>query len=154
MNAQQLERYGILMQTLGSRQFLGSPLPSPWGGCISSNYGYRQHPVDGGLSLHRGLDIASPTGTPVLAIHSGSVTFVQPYDSGEYGIYLIIEDSKGIRSIYAHCSHILVTQGQEVSAGDIIAEVGNTGLSTGPHLHLEVQRNGVYLNPLFYLEGY
>ena len=142
------------MTTLGARQLYGSPLSIPWRGYISSYYGYRQHPVSGGISLHRGLDIAMPIGTPISAVHSGTVLYVQSVDVGDFGLYVIVEDDRGVRSVYAHCSRVLVTIGQEVSLGEVIAEVGNTGLSTGSHLHFELIDNGYYINPLFFIEGY
>ena len=154
LNDDQRERYALYMETHGARQFLHSPVLAPWGNNISSYYGYRQHPFDGGISIHRGLDIAAPLGTPIYAAHAGIVTTVHPTDSGDFGRYLIIQGDKGISTVYAHCSSINVNQGQEVVAGQPIATVGSTGLSTGAHLHLELWRSGENFNPLFFLEGY
>ena len=95
-----------------------------------------------------GIDIALPTGTPILAAHDGVVTFAGVM--GGYGNVVFIEGADGIETRYAHCDTILVTVGQEVLQGDVIATVGNTGVSTGPHLHFEILRDGVYLNPIFF----
>ena len=154
LDEEQFERYALLVASMGTRQVYGSPLPAPWGGQISSYYGYRWHPINGGISLHRGLDIAAYVGTEITAIHDGKAVFVQMEDSGDFGMYVVIEDASGLRSVYAHCSRIAVVKDQEVKMGEIIAEVGNTGLSTGPHLHLELLWQGEYLNPLLYIHGY
>jgi len=73
-------------------------------------------------------------------------------NAGDYGLMVAIDNGAGLVSRYAHCSEILVSVGQEVSRGDVIARVGSTGVSTGPHLHLEVIVNGVFLNPIFFVE--
>lgn len=108
------------------------------------------NPTGGGLELHKGLDIAIPTGTPIKATHNGKVTTVT-YDSG-YGYYIVIEDTEGFVTKYAHLSTLKVTSGQEVLKGDVIGLSGNSGSSTGSHLHIEMLYKGDYYNPLFYLE--
>ena len=90
-------------------------------------------------------------GTPILAVQDGRV--VSAGDAGSYGLCVVIEDDKGYQSRYAHCSSLNVSAGQEVKRGDVIAAVGSTGNSTGPHLHLEVMRNGEYLNPYFFVDN-
>ena len=146
----QTDRYGVYMQTFGNRQAYGNPFDFPWLGYVSSGYGYRVHPIDGGKNLHRGVDIAVAQGTPIKAIHDGKV--ISAGDAGSYGLCVVIEDDNGYQSRYAHCSSLSVTAGQEVKRGDAIAAVGSTGSSTGPHLHLEAMLNGEYLNPYYFVD--
>jgi len=101
------------------------------------------------VSKHTGLDIAAPTGTKIKASAGGTVTF-SGY-KGSFGYMVVINHGNGIETYYAHCSKLYVTVGQQVNQGDIIAAVGNTGNSTGPHLHLEVRVNGVAYNPQNYV---
>lgn len=151
MNADQMETYNILMQTKGNRQYLSNTFDFNWLPLVSSYYGFRIHPISGIKNYHRGIDIAVPTGTPVLAGFDGTVTEVGN-DAGGYGLYLAVIDKNGVTAKYAHLDEILVTNGQTVSRGDSIAKTGNTGNSTGPHLHLEVIKNGQYLNPIYFAE--
>lgn len=146
----QTDRYGVYMQTYGNRQAYGNPFDFPWLGYVSSSYGYRVHPIDGGKNLHRGVDIAVAQGTAIHAIQDGRV--LSAGSAGSYGLCVVIEDDKGYQSRYAHCSSLSVTAGQEVRRGDVIAAVGSTGNSTGPHLHLEVMLNGEYLNPAYFVD--
>ncbi|MCL2853340.1 MAG: peptidoglycan DD-metalloendopeptidase family protein [Defluviitaleaceae bacterium] len=148
MNANQQQHFDLLMQSGGNRQYVGSPFPFNWMPFVSSHYGWRIHPISGSPEFHTGVDIALPGGTEILAAHSGVVTFAGV--SGGYGNFVIIEGSNGITTRYAHCAAILVTVGQEVSQGDVIATVGSTGNSTGPHLHFEIIRDGRFLNPAFF----
>jgi murein DD-endopeptidase MepM/ murein hydrolase activator NlpD len=99
-------------------------------------------------NLHRGIDVGVGTGTPILAALDGIVTFAG--DSGAYGNLVIIAHKNGLETKYAHCHALLVSSGQIVEKGDVIATVGNTGNSAGSHLHFEILRYGQYLNPLFY----
>ena len=150
---EQTDRYNVYQQTLGNRQAYGNPFDFPWLGYVSSSYGYRVHPISGEKNLHRGVDIAVAQGTPIRAIHDGRV--VSAGDAGSYGLCVVIEDEKGYQSRYAHCSSLSVSAGQEVKRGDVIAAVGSTGNSTGPHLHLEIMLNGEYLNPYYFVDtGY
>ena len=150
---EQTDRYNVYQQTLGNRQAYGNPFDFPWLGYVSSGYGYRVHPITGEKNLHRGVDIAVAQGTPIKAIHDGRV--VSAGDAGSYGLCVVIEDEKGYQSRYAHCSSLAVSAGQEVKRGDVIAAVGSTGDSTGPHLHLEIMLNGEYLNPYYFVDtGY
>lgn len=142
LNSEQLELYTVYVSTRGNRQFLGTPLAANWYGNVSSYYGYRIHPISGNLQIHRGLDIAAPQGTEILAVHDGIVITVA-YDSG-YGNYVVIENSEGYTTKYAHCYSISTTVGQEVQTGNVIATVGSTGASTGPHLHIEFLYQGEY----------
>lgn len=148
---EQTDRYEIYMQTFGNRQAYGNPFDFPWLNYVSSHYGYRIHPISGEKSLHRGIDIAVPQGTPIRAVHTGRV--ISAGDAGSYGLCVVIEDELGYQSRYAHCSSLSVSAGQEVTRGDVIAAVGSTGQSTGPHLHLEVMLNGEYLNPYYFVDN-
>jgi len=148
MDEEQAERFQVLMLTKGNRQYLHSPFDFNWLPFVSSLYGWRIHPITGERSFHWGLDIALPEGTPILSGQDGTVIFAAY--SGGYGFLVVIDNGEGLVSRYAHCSIIYVTVGQEVSVGDVIARVGSTGQSTGPHLHLEIIKNGRHLNPLIF----
>jgi len=148
MDNGQHQHYSLLMQSRGLRQIVMSPFDFYWMPFVSSHYGWRIHPITGGKQLHLGIDIALPTGTPILAATSGTVTFAG--DMGGYGLVVFIDNGEGIVTVYAHCDTLLVSTGQTVEIGDIIATVGTTGDSTGPHLHFEIIRNGRHLNPVFF----
>ena len=124
--------------------------PEPALGWVSSDFGWREHPVDGGEKFHNGVDLAVNSGTDVLAFADGTVDYIG--DSPIYGLYLQLSHPGGLKSFYAHCSELLVQQGQTVAAGERVALSGATGNSTGPHLHFELKLNGVLLNPLYYIE--
>ncbi len=123
---------------------------APVMGWVSSPFGWREHPVDGGEKFHNGVDLAVDLGTPVLAFASGTVDYIG--ESPIYGLYLQLDHGNGVTSFYAHCDALCVQQGQTVAAGEKIANAGQTGNATGPHLHFELKRNGVKLNPLYYIE--
>jgi hypothetical protein len=150
LSGNEFAHYAPLLQTKGSRQYVGNPFGFDWLPFVSSYYGYRIHPISGVKNLHRGIDIGIAAGTEILSAQDGTVTFAGY--SGDYGNIVIIENDNGFVTKYAHCETLLVTEGQTVSMGDVIATVGSTGSSTGPHLHFEVLRNGVYLNPLFFAD--
>lgn len=150
MSDGQRQHYGFLMQTLGQRQVVGNPFDFGWAGYITSAYGYRIHPIDGGRDLHRAVDIGAPLGTEILAGFDGAVSFAG--NNGGYGNVVILKGEKGIEARYAHMNSIAVTSGQSIKKGDVIGTVGNTGNSTGAHLHMEVLRNGQYLNPIFFVD--
>lgn len=118
--------------------------PLPVEGTITSPQGYRQDPITGEISYHSGTDIAVPEGTPILAAAAGTVTIANATDSwgGSYGYYVKIDHGGGLTTLYAHCSSICVTAGQQVDAGQVIAYVGHTGRATGSHLHWEIRQNG------------
>ncbi len=126
-----------------------SPIEGAEGWWISSPYGWREHPVDGEDKFHNGVDLAVNTGTSVKAFADGVVDYIG--DSPIYGLYTQIDHGNGVTSFYAHCSELLVQQGQTVSMGDVIALSGDTGNSTGPHLHFELKKEGILLNPLYYI---
>ena len=115
--------------------------PLPVAGTITSPQGYRTDPITGETSYHSGTDIAVPEGTPILAAADGTVTVANALDSwgGSYGYYVKLDHGSGLTTLYAHCSSICVTAGQQVKAGEVIAYVGQTGRATGPHLHFEVR---------------
>ncbi len=116
---------------------------------ITSNYGYRTHPITGTKSLHRGIDIGAPFGSNVLAAEAGTV--VTAGYNNSYGYYVTINHGGGYVTLYAHNSKLLVSAGQKVNRGDVIAKCGSTGNSTGNHVHFEVMVNGSPKNPLNYL---
>jgi murein DD-endopeptidase MepM/ murein hydrolase activator NlpD len=115
------------------------------GARMSSGFGMRFHPVLGYNRMHKGVDFAAPTGTPILASAAGTVVLAGW--GGGYGNVVVLDHGKGIRTRYAHMSRVSVRNGQRVSQGQSIGAVGSTGLSTGPHLHYEVWQNGVPVDP-------
>ena len=119
--------------------------PLPVAGAITSQFGHRVDPITGEVSSHTGTDIACAEGTPILAAADGIVTVANGLDSwgGSYGYYIQIDHGGGLETLYAHCSSICVTTGQQVQAGEVIGYVGHTGRATGNHLHFEVHINGV-----------
>ena len=151
MDTEQAEIFAAYTETKGGLQVFGTPADYYWYYYISSYYGYRKNPNTGAEELHRGVDIAVPTGTVVYAAHDGTVTQAA-YDS-YYGNYVVIADSKGYTTKYAHMDSLTVSAGQSVKKGDTVGESGNTGSSTGSHLHIECLYNGEYYNPLFYFEA-
>jgi len=118
-------------------------------GRISSPYGWRRHPITRRNDFHSGIDIRAGRGTVIRAARDGRVTFAGWM--GAYGRTVVIEHAGGQSSLYAHCSSILVKQGDRVSAGQNIARVGSTGRATGPHLHFEIRNGNRPVNPLQFL---
>lgn len=121
---------------------------SPVSGVKSSGFGYRLHPIKNEVKYHYGTDLAADTGTPITAFADG--TIVAQGDSDSFGKYVMIDHPDGYRTLYAHCSKLCMSCGS-VKKGDTIALVGSTGAATGPHLHFELERDGIYLNPEFYI---
>ena len=129
--------------TSSRRYYLASPLEFSR---VSSGYGMRFHPITGNRKAHMGVDYAAPTGTPVRTIGDGVVEFAG--DQRGYGNVIYIRHRSNQMTVYAHLSRIGVRKGQRVSQGEFIGNVGSTGASTGPHLHLEFRDNGVHVDPL------
>ena len=133
---------GGVMSPDGTRTPTGTlQWPLPVAGTITSQFGHRVDPITGAVSSHTGTDIACAEGTPILAAADGTVTVANGLDSwgGSYGYYIQIDHGGGLETLYAHCSSICVTTGQQLQAGQVIGYVGHTGRVTGNHLHLEVR---------------
>ncbi|MBK6730341.1 MAG: M23 family metallopeptidase [Bacteroidetes bacterium] len=114
---------------------------------ISSGFGYRIHPIYKVLRLHEGIDFTAPRGTEIYATANGVVEFASPSASG-YGNELVINHGFGYKSRYAHLNGFNVRKGQSVKRGELIGYIGNTGLSTAPHLHYEIEKDGIKLDPI------
>lgn len=118
---------------------------------VTSDYGTRVSPMSGASSNHKGIDIGASAGADIIAAADGTVTAAS-YSSAA-GNYVMIDHGGGLYTVYMHASSLLVSPGQTVSAGDVIAKVGSTGISTGSHLHFGVSLNGSYVSPWSYLGG-
>lgn len=129
---------------------LSAQLCTPVAGRVTSCFGWREHPISRQADFHKGVDIAAAQGTPVRAALPGVVESVGYNES--YGNYLVIRHSEQLRTTYNHCSEILAEEGEQLSRGDRIALVGSTGISTGPHLHFEIEVQGKKADPLLSLE--
>ncbi|WP_319408708.1 M23 family metallopeptidase [uncultured Desulfosarcina sp.] len=139
----------ILNQLEGKRNLLAAtPSIRPLKGWISSRFGYRESPFTGRREFHRGLDIATFEGSPIITPADGIVTYAG--NKGLMGNMVTIEHGFGMVTRYGHTQKILKKKGDRVKRGEVIALVGNTGRSTGPHLHYEVRLNGVAVNPMNY----
>lgn len=128
---------------------LGFDHTSPIVGALTSTFGWREHPITGGNKFHYGVDLAGEMGDDICAFADGRV-----YATGEsstLGKYIMLQHDEDYITLYAHCSQVTALSG-EVSMGDKIAEVGDTGMATGPHLHFELHSGELYLNPLYYVE--
>lgn len=147
----QKQGFSSLLDDLEAKRSLLASTPSiiPTSGWISSRFGRRKSPFTGLKELHKGLDIANREGTPVIAPADGVVTFAAP--KGLLGNMVVIDHGHGMSTRYGHCGKLLKKPGDAVSRGDVIAHMGNTGRSTGPHLHYEVRLNGVQVNPEKYM---
>lgn len=122
----------------------------PTNGILTSPFGMRMHPVYNEMRMHKGIDLASPKGTPIKASKSGVVDFAGVMSG--YGNVVIVNHGNGYQTLYAHCNSLLVSRNQSVNQGQTIATVGNTGVGTGDHLHFEVRINGDAVNPLNYIK--
>ena len=127
---------------------LGFPCTTPVIGVLSSPFGWREHPTEGGTKFHYGIDLAAEKGSEIVAFADGEVFAVG--ESSTLGKYLIVTHAGGYRTLYAHCSEIVVKSGS-VRMGDLIARVGESGSATGAHLHFELQDGTLYLNPIYYV---
>lgn len=135
-----LDKESILMST---------PTILPTNGWITSYFGHRLSPTQGVLKMHEGLDFGAPYGTNIIAAADGVVTY-SGKKSG-FGYFVQIDHGYGMETIYAHSQKIFTTNGQRIKRGDLIAQVGSTGRSTGPHLHYEVRVNGIAVDPLYFV---
>jgi murein DD-endopeptidase MepM/ murein hydrolase activator NlpD len=142
-----------LWETLSERQNLLSSTPSirPTRGWFTSKFGYRLDPFTSKPTMHNGVDLAAAPGTPVYAPGDGKVSYIG-YEAG-YGKLISIDHGYGVVTRYAHTSQVFVQLGQKVSRRDVIAAVGSTGRSSGPHLHYEVRIYGVPVDPMNYILG-
>jgi murein DD-endopeptidase MepM/ murein hydrolase activator NlpD len=121
----------------------------PMHGQFTSPFGYRRHPFGGGWRMHKGIDISTSEGTPVGAAAEGIVSKVTY--SPSYGRMIVIRHAMGYETLYAHLSRQLVSVGQQISQGQTIGREGSTGMSTGPHLHFEIHKNGRAIDPEPYI---
>ena len=140
-------QYLDISQKLKENQKLYAAIPAikPCAGQISDGFGMRLHPILHIRRMHEGVDFIADVGSAVYATGNGVIDFVG--HRGGYGLAVEIDHGFGYRTIYAHLSQALVKEGQKVTRGQEIAETGNSGLSTGPHLHYEVRHDGVAINP-------
>ena len=140
----------LLVSSSVNKKFLPSLAPVD-GGWLSSSYGWRIDPFTGQKSFHEGLDFPTETGTPIVAAASGKVVFADVHP--QYGKMIEIDHGNGLVTRYAHCSMLLVKEGDLVVRGQRVAAVGSTGRATGPHLHFEVRLNGAPQNPARFLQS-
>ena len=155
VNSEQKEMCELLMTTKGCRQYVENVFGGTnWLPYVTDYYGYRVHPTTGQKNNHTGIDIGMSQGTNITAGHDGVVTTAG--SAGDYGLCVVIKgktsDGKTLITKYAHCSRILVSVGDNITAGKVIAKVGSTGNATGAHLHLEVEIDGKNLNPIFFVD--
>ena len=146
------EKYSIHLKRtqLMTARFDATPSIRPLYGRIMSRYGWRRHPVSKKRRFHKGVDIASWTGAPIHVTADGIVEYAGW--SRTFGYVVVVNHSYGYRTYYAHCSQILVKRKEIVKKGQVIAQVGSTGLSTGPHLHYEIRKWNQRLNPIAFLD--
>ncbi len=149
--AEQKSRFDLVLdQVQGHRNLLSStPAIRPTQGWMTSRFGYRSSPFTGHREFHKGIDIANRKGTAIVATADGVVSFTGK--KGGMGRVLVIDHGHGMITRYAHLEKTLKKRGERVTRGDIIAQMGNSGRSTGPHLHYEVHLNGVAVNPANYI---
>lgn len=142
---------GSLAQVIKVRQRAVTMLPTlqPCRGTFTSPFGVRVHPISGKVKMHEGMDLAAPNGTPIYASGDGIVSMAERHNG--YGNEVMIDHGLGYQTLYGHTSKMLVKEGDTVKRGQIIALVGSTGASTGPHLHYEVWVDGVKVDPSGFL---
>ena len=132
-----------------TQQVLGFDYVQPVAGTVTDGFGYRDHPIDGDMRFHYGVDMEANSGDVICSFADGTVTAVG--ESSDLGKYITVLHTNGYTTLYAHCSRVTASSAQQVKAGDPIAEVGDTGRTTGPHLHFEMHRDTTYLNPVYYV---
>lgn len=126
-----------------------TPSILPTNGWITSYFGHRISPTAGVRKMHEGLDVGANFGTPIFAPADGVVTYAG--NKAGFGLFVQIDHGYGIETIYAHSQKIIAKNGQKINRGDLIAKVGSSGYSTGPHLHYEVRVNGIAVDPLYFI---
>ena len=141
---------GASLSSFELRKALGELFIYPIQGRLTSPFGYRSDPFTGARSFHTGVDLAAPIGTPVKATLDGRIA--ETGFNRIFGNYVIITHDRGYQSLYGHLSAVSVKRGQYVTQGAIVGAVGNTGYSTGPHLHLSIYKNGSLINPFSVLK--
>lgn len=136
------------LKNFWSRAVTGSPTELAWPvtGKVTSYFGWRPNPSSEGMSLHQGIDIEAPKGTKIAVALDGVVTSVR--ESPEYGLVVEVEHGAGISTVYGHLDAALVKKDQKVSKGDAIGTVGDSGNATGPHLHFELRKDGIEVDPM------
>lgn len=147
----EIEKYGEIENALADVKDRLDHTPSIWPtkGWNSRGFGMKYDPFTGYKRMHRGIDIANNTGTPIIATADGKISKIG--NNSDMGKYIVIDHGYGFKTRFGHLSKIEVKRGQKVKRGDTIALMGSTGYSTGPHLHYEVIRNGKFLNPFSYV---
>lgn len=118
---------------------------------VTSPFGWRVHPISGEWQYHTGMDIAEEFGAAIPAMLPGEIVFAGEYAG--YGNMVLMRHANNVFTLYAHCNELCVVPGQRVAAGEVIATVGSTGSSTGPHLHLELWVDGQYVDPMVLFSG-
>ena len=141
---------GAALSSFELRKALGELFIYPIRGRLTSPFGYRSDPFTGARSFHSGIDLAAPTGTSVKATLDGKIA--ETGFNRIFGNYIIITHDRGYQSLYGHLSAVYVKRGQYVTQGTVVGAVGNTGYSTGPHLHLSIYKNGNLINPFSVLK--
>jgi len=150
----QQERLAALESLLLDKKLNAQVTPAGWpaeGGWVSSGFGLRADPFNGRRAYHEGVDIAARLNSPIHATGDGVVTWAA--EKAGYGKMVEVTHAQGLATRYAHTAEILVKVGDKVTRGQVIARVGSSGRSTGPHVHFEVRRNGQATNPLAFLSG-
>lgn len=150
MDAEQKELYDLIYSTRGNLQICTSPIELNWYSYVQSYYGYRINPNTGQRELHRGVEVSVSEGTEVKSGQTGTVAEVGYTET--YGYYVVTEDKKGYQLKYAHLQSAAVSAGQEINAGDVIGKTGSTGSVSGSQLYLEFVKDGVYYNPIFFVD--
>jgi murein DD-endopeptidase MepM/ murein hydrolase activator NlpD len=147
----QKSSFDELANFLQEKAYLRNHTPSimPVQGWLIRGFGYQIDPFTGQVKMHEGLDIAAPTGTPIVAPADGTVRYAG--NKKDYGLSVEIDHGYGFITQYSHCQRIRVNSGMRIKRGDVIAYVGNTGRSTGPHLHYEVRVSHATVNPMNYV---
>lgn len=130
---------------------LSAYLETPVAGRVTSSFGYRAHPITQAADFHRGVDIAAVQGSGIYTPLPGTVLEID--SSAIYGNYITLEHGRGLYTTYSHCDSVVVQPGTNLRKGELVATVGSTGISTGPHLHFEISKDGKYYNPAWVLEG-